>query len=113
VDDVDVTPEALLAAMELAHQWDVSHAVTALELAVVKRVDEDRFARVMEVTARLQLSILMSACMAFAKNSPDVKRRFKSAQYPPVVQATLSKLFGDPAESNESRRKRRRLLMAI
>jgi len=113
VDDVDVTPEALLAAVELAHQWDVSHAVTALELAVVKRIDEDRFARVMEVTARLQLSILMSACMAFAKNSPDVKRRFKSAQYPPVVQATLSKLFGDPAESNESRRKRRRLLMAI
>uniref|UniRef100_A0A7S0BCB0 BTB domain-containing protein n=1 Tax=Pyrodinium bahamense TaxID=73915 RepID=A0A7S0BCB0_9DINO len=111
VDETDAAPDSLLAAVELAHQWDVGHAVTALEVAVVRRIDDERFGRAVEVAARLQLPQLAPACMAFAKNSADVKRRFKAAQYPPAVQAALAQVFGD-AESGDARRKRRRLIMA-
>jgi len=111
VDEVDASADALCGAMELAHQWDVTHAVAALEGAVVKRIDDERFSRAAEVAVRLQLPQLMPACIAYARSSGDVKKRFKTSQYAPAVQSVLSKLFGDPDSSN-TRQKRRRLVAA-
>lgn len=110
VDEGEAPPDSLLAAVELAHQWDVGHAVAALEAAAARRIDDERLGRAAEVAARLQLPQLSPACMAFAKNSAEVKKRFKASQYPPAVQAMLAKVFGD-AEAGESRKKRRRLIM--
>lgn len=110
VDEAEVAPESLLAALELAHQWDVAHAVAALEAAAARRIDDERLGRAAEVATRLQLPQLSPACMAFAKNSAEVRKRFKASQYPPAVQALLAKVFGD-AETGESRKKRRRLIM--
>lgn len=112
VDDADAAADALLAALELAHQWDVGHAVMALEAAVTKKLDDDRFGRVLEVASRLQLTALTGSCIAFAKNSAEAKRRFKASQLPPAAQAALAKLFGEPdcAAGGEARRKRRRLV---
>mmetsp|Transcript_52773 Transcript_52773/g.153487 ORF Transcript_52773/g.153487 Transcript_52773/m.153487 type:complete len:367 (+) Transcript_52773:167-1267(+) len=110
VDENDAPPDSLLAAVELAHQWDVCHAVAALEAAAARRIDDERLGRAAEVAARLQLPELAPACMAFAKNSAEARKRFKASQYPPAVQAMLAKVFGD-AEAGESRRKRRRLIM--
>mmetsp|Transcript_53047 Transcript_53047/g.150172 ORF Transcript_53047/g.150172 Transcript_53047/m.150172 type:complete len:381 (-) Transcript_53047:36-1178(-) len=112
VDEVDSPPDTLLSALELAHQWDVSHAVTALEMALTNRIDDACFCRTMEVATRLQLPQLAAACMAYAKNSADVKRRLKLAQFPELIQSLLAKALGD-AESGESRRKRRRLIMTL
>jgi len=111
VEETEAVPDTLLASLELAHQWDVSHAVTALEFAIVKRLDDERFGRAMEVATRLQLPQLSPACLAYAKNSAEVRKRFKASQYPATVQTLLAKVFGD-AESADSRRKRRRLIMS-
>merc|ERR1712194_712829 len=99
----------MMSALELAHQWDVGHAVRALEEASSRTVDDEDFCRIAEVATRLQLPMLMSACMAHAKNSNDVKKRFKTSHYPPAIQTMLGKVFGD-TDSGDSRRKRRRIV---
>lgn len=113
--DADAPVDVMLGALELAHRWDVGHAVAALECALARAIDEERFGRLMEVAARLSLPELRPACVAFAKHSPEVRRRFKAAQYPASVQAALqaalTKVFGDP-DPGEARRKRRRMIMA-
>lgn len=111
VDEADAPTDSLLPALELAHQWDIGHAVVALETAIIKKLDDERFGKALEVASRLQLPQLTASCMAFAKNSAEAKKRFKASQFPLTVQAALAKLFGDPDSGEASRRKRRRVLV--
>lgn len=105
--------EDLLSAAELAHQWDVGHAVSALEAAAGKRLEAAHFGHAAEVAARLQLPQLAAACVAFAKHSADVKRDFKASEFSPAVQAVLAKVFdyGPESTAESAKRKRRRVVL--
>jgi len=55
-----------LAALELAHRWDLLYIVRALEEAVMACLDKECLSKATELAARLGLSELTSACAACA-----------------------------------------------
>jgi len=106
VDDAESPPDVVLSSMELAHQWDVGHAVAALEAAAAKAIDDANFGLAAEaVASRLRLQQLTDACAAFAKASEHVKAQFEASCYPAAVQALLAQVFGEPSEPKRKRRR--------
>lgn len=111
-DDVEGNVGDVLDGLELAHQWDVPHAVECLEASASRRLDAEHFGATAEVATRLQLQELSSACVAFAKTSADVQRRLKASEYCPAIQALLAKVLDlKPEARTDSKRKRRKIVV--
>merc|ERR1740129_2049814 len=60
--DEEPGPGAILAALDLAHRWQVMHVVQMLASALQRRLDLDCFEAVMDIALRFQLPSLLSAC---------------------------------------------------
>ena len=111
LDDAD-SPDVVLSSLELAHQWDVSPAVAALEAAAAKGMGDAHFGRAAEIACRLHLRQLAEACRAYAKESQHVRAHFEASEYPAAVQAQLAEVFGPPASAAQRGPKKRRILTA-
>jgi len=114
--DDPISASALLAALDLAHRWQVLHVVQMLASALQRHIDLDSFEAIMDVALRFQLPSLLSACRTFASShtcqlrarlAKDGAGGFRS----PAVRADVDKmLHGAPAvgDGNPAPRKRSR-----
>jgi len=99
----------MAAALELAHQWQISHVVQMLTRALARELSAETFAAICELGLRLQLPELASASRSFARSSDSVRADFNAgSRHPPAVQAMLAELFNTGSGTQESKRKRRR-----
>lgn len=108
---------AMLAAMELAHRWEVHGVVTILERALLSQLEKlrsghsdqaqgDTFVSIAEAAASKDLPILKSGCCAFAADCAEVKRRISANELPSVV----LELLGIHGESSQPRKKKQRII---
>jgi len=98
--DTEPTPELLLAALDLAHRWQVMHIVQMIATALQRHVSLDCFESILDAALRFELQALLSACRAFASSHAGALRlRMGNASVPtltsPTVRAEVARILGD------------------
>jgi hypothetical protein len=95
------SPLAMLAALDLAHRWQVLHVVEMLAYDLAAQVKEDYFDRLLETAISKDspfrpsrpLTELRSVCREFAKHSVGVKEGFEAGKYSVRVMEELRDVF--------------------
>lgn len=79
--------EPALAALDMAHRWQVHGVTTMLEHALQSMLSDDNFGSVAEAAKLKGLQALMGACRAFGSRSKHVKKELKARRFPgPVLE---------------------------
>jgi len=98
--DMEPTPELLLAALDLAHRWQVLHIVQMIATGLQRHLSLDCFEPILDAALRFELQALLSACRAFASKHAGILRiRMGDASVPtltsPSVRAEVARILGD------------------
>merc|ERR1719203_1128961 len=121
-EEEDFTSSTILAALDLAHRWQLLHVVQLLSAAASRRVDADTFEAAADAALRLELPFLLAACRAYAAaHAREMRQRLtrggagmlQSAAVRADVEKLLACEAGSSAEAPtpaSSKRRRRQAL---
>jgi hypothetical protein len=117
VDSTDGRPivSTMLAALDLAHRWQLLHLVPLLSAAVGKHLDDQSFESAVDLALRLQLPGLLTACRAYAANHKrELRARLAKRSdgfHSDAVRAEVERMIGGGPNGTalEAPPKRRRL----
>lgn len=91
-----------LAALDLAHRWQVEAVVAILADLMIEQIDEQSFGAIAEHAALKNLEPLKRACQNFGSQSAAIRDKIKKGQMPKAVQDLFE-------ESSQPAKKRKRL----
>lgn len=111
----------VLAALDLAHRWQLLHVVQLLASAAVPRIDCENFEATEDLALRLEVPALIAACRSFVTaHSREMRLRLSGRGYNPIqstaVRADLERMLSIEGTGSESGfsgtvfKRRRRLL---
>lgn len=96
-----------LAALELAHRWQVHDVVAMLESDLKSYLTEESFEQIAGAAQLMQLQHLRAACIAFAATSSAINAKAAAGSLP---RAVLDMLGCSATKSTEYGTKKRRML---
>merc|ERR1712046_420444 len=102
---LDFDHSIALAALDLAHRWQVNAVVTMLEGVLQKMLSDESFGSIAEMARLKGLTGLADACLNFADNSAAVQRNFQAGTLPQQVLDLLGQRFGQLSSSGRGQRK--------
>lgn len=91
-----------LAALDLAHRWQVEAVVAILADLMIEQIDEQSFGAIAEHAALKNLEPLKRACQNFGSQSAAIRDKIKKGEMPKAVQDLFE-------ESSQPAKKRKRL----
>merc|ERR1719198_1720629 len=102
----------LLGTLDLAHRWQISHVVMAVERALALMITGENFGELCETALLKELPVLRTACLRFALSHTGVRERLDQGEFGEVVTHSLGleKACAADQESSLSQTKRRRKL---
>merc|ERR1711924_450397 len=92
--DGDESNWVLIAALELAHRWQIHYVVQMLVKAISSKLEVESFELVLETAIRLHLEDLRMACRTFARNSCVLQERARNCAASPLLCAEMEKVLG-------------------
>mmetsp|Transcript_38763 Transcript_38763/g.91004 ORF Transcript_38763/g.91004 Transcript_38763/m.91004 type:complete len:341 (-) Transcript_38763:442-1464(-) len=95
----------MLAALDLAHRWQVTTVVQQLADVLLEMITVESFVAIAAAAALKGLSSLTRACSVFGAKNPQVQAMLKKGSLPTAVRALLQP---DAAKSSEAAKKKRR-----
>lgn len=83
----------VLAAVDLAHRWQVLHVVDMLATALQNRICIDHLEPIMDVAVRLHLASLLSSCRIFVADNAVQLQGYTSRIQSPAVRSEMEAVF--------------------
>merc|ERR1712048_1223325 len=80
-----------LAALDLAHRWQMHSVVDMLERALQKMLSDETLIKIAEVATLKGLEGLKNSCIAFARSSEKVRTDLAKNKLPQVILALLGR----------------------
>merc|ERR1712232_193448 len=83
--NVDFDHTLALAALDLAHRWQVGSVMQMIERAMEKMLSDDNFATIAEAAQLKSSKTLIAACATYASRSPKIQSDLKKRKLPWAV----------------------------
>lgn len=81
----------VLAALDLAHRWQMQNVVDMLERALQNNLSDEAFSRIAEAATLKGLHALKTSCIGYARSSAGVQADIANGQLPNVVLKLLGR----------------------
>lgn len=101
----ELSHEPALAALDLAHRWQMHSAVAMLETILQEVLSVDNFGMVASEAKLRNLDKLMAACKRFCAGSKVLQQKLQACELPGPA---LELMGGESSESSQPRAKKRR-----
>ncbi|CAE7321882.1 BT4 [Symbiodinium sp. CCMP2456] len=103
----DPDHKTVLAAVDLAHRWQVHSVVQILCTALHGMIDANSFVAIAEAAVLKGLETLVRACASFGSTDEQVQAMLKKGDLPVAVRKLLRKPEHDGADERELKKRRR------
>lgn len=100
----DVNAENSVAALELAHRWQVQDVVGMLESLLQDLLTSQSFERIASAAQRMQLDGLRARCIAFGEQCPAIQKKLGAGALPQDVRDLLVRNLPSSARPGKKRR---------
>lgn len=103
----DPDHKTLLAALDLAHRWQVHSVVQILCTALHSMIDASSFVAIAEAAALKGLETLVRACASFGSTDEHVQAMLQKGDLPVAVRKLLGKPEHESGEQQDTKKRRR------
>lgn len=101
---LEPTCQDVLAALDLAHRWQVNGVVVILSEVLEDMISDDDFLAIAEAAVLKDLTRLKESCRSFGEASQSVQDRLKTEEFPQCV-LDLFAQNGPPSIANDKKRR--------
>ena len=103
----DPDHKTVLAAVDLAHRWQVHSVVQILCTALHGMIDANSFVAIAEAAVLKGLETLVRACTSFGSTDKQVQAMLKNGDLPVAVRKLLGKPEHESREQQDTKKRRR------